>query len=168
MPNTLSFLQYSVGQLGFVVEDLDKTMESYYNNFGIDDWKVYTYGAPLLKFMNYKGMSFEYKAKIGLNYFGNTRVEFIQPLEGHTIYTDFIEKHGYGLQHLGIYVENITKEIQIAMEHGIYVVMEGGGFGLDGDGHFAYLDTEEKYGITYEFIERPKRRYEPEYTYPKN
>jgi hypothetical protein len=44
--------------------------------------------------------------------------------------------------------------------------MEGAGFGLDGDGHFAYLDTEELLGITYELIQRPLRRYEPEAVYP--
>jgi hypothetical protein len=44
--------------------------------------------------------------------------------------------------------------------------MEGGGHGLDGDGFYAYLDTEESLGTTYELIERPARRRKPELVLP--
>ena len=163
----LDFLKLSIGQLGFVVEDVDELVKQYYEKFGMGDWKFYYYGEPLLKFMNYKGKPTKYMSKIGLGYFGNTRIELIQPLEGHTIYTDFIEKHGYGLQHLGIYVTDIETELKKAEEAGIGIVMDGGGFGLDGDGKFSYLDTEAQFGITYELIQRPRRRHEPAYVYPK-
>ncbi len=36
--------------------------------------------------------------------------------------------------------------------------MDGAGFGPDGDGHYAYLDTEDLISTTLELIERPKRR----------
>jgi len=162
----LNFLDLSVGQLGFVVEDLDQAMKNYYDEFGIKNWHIYTYGPPLLKFMNYKGSPIIYKVKIGLSYLGDTRIELIQPIEGHTIYTDFINKKGYGLQHLGVYVKDIKKEIELAENAGYSVIMEGGGFGPDGDGHFAYLDTESKFGICYELIERPQKRFPPERVYP--
>ena len=161
-----SFLDLSIGQIGYVVQDVDAAVKAYYEKFGIGDWKLYTYGAPLLSFMNYRGKPIRYKARIALSYFGKTRIELIQNLEGKTIYTDFIEKHGYGVQHLGIYVADIQKELTAARKAGFSVVMEGGGFGLDGDGHFAYLDTEEVYGITYELIQRPLRRHEPEAVFP--
>jgi hypothetical protein len=159
------FLDRKVDQLGFVVEDVYKTIEEYQQRFNIGNWKIYTYGPPLLKTMLYRGDHIQYKSKIALSYFGETRVEIIQHLEGKTIYTDFIEKHGYGLQHLGIYVQNIEASIIEAKQAGFSVIMEGGG-GLDGDGYFAYLDTEEKLGITYELIQRPLRRHKPEQVYP--
>jgi hypothetical protein len=46
------------------------------------------------------------------------------------------------------------------------MIMDGAGFGADGDGHYAYLDTEDLIGVTIELIERPKGRVEPEKTYP--
>ena len=116
--------------------------------------------------MNYLGEPFTYKARIALSYLGETRIELIQNIEGKTIYTDFIKKHTYGLQHLGIYVKDIKSEILKAKKAGFNVLMEGGRFGLDGDGHFAYLDTEDLFGITYELVERPKRRHEPESVFP--
>ena len=163
----LEILNRSVGQLGFVVKDVDKLVRQYYSQFGIGDWKFYYYGEPLLKFMNYHGQPAKYLSKIALSYFGTTRIELIQPLKGHTIYTDFIQKHGYGLQHLGIYVEDIEAELEKTRAEGIDVVMDGGGFGLDGDGKYAYLDTEKRFGITYELIQRPKRRHEPAYIFPE-
>jgi hypothetical protein len=163
---TTHFLDRKVDQLGFVVQDIYKTIEEYYQRLNIINWKIYTYGPPLLKTMRYRGKPIQYKSKIALSYFGETRVEIIQHLEGKTIYTDYIEKHGYGLQHLGIYVQNIEASILEAEQAGFPVIMEGGGFGLDGDGYFAYLDTEEKLGITYELIQRPLRRHEPEGVYP--
>jgi hypothetical protein len=49
---------------------------------------------------------------------------------------------------------------------GLSMSMDGAGFGLDGDGHYAYLDTEESLGTTLELIQRPKGRVEPERIYP--
>jgi hypothetical protein len=46
------------------------------------------------------------------------------------------------------------------------MIMDGSGFGLDGDGHYAYLDTEDALGVTLELIDRPERRFEPEAVYP--
>jgi len=55
------------------------------------------------------GQPFVYKARIALSYFGETRIEVIQNLEGETVYADFIHQHGYGIHHLGIYVKNIRR-----------------------------------------------------------
>ncbi|QQO09445.1 VOC family protein [Breznakiella homolactica] len=161
------FLNRSIGQIGYVVEDVEQTVRQYHERFGIGGWHFYTYAPPLLKFQNYRGKPIVYSARIALGYFGDTRIELIQNLEGRTIYTDFIEEHGYGVQHLGIYVPDMQEALEDAGAAGFSVVMEGGGFGLDGDGHFAYLDTEKQFGTTYELIQRPKRRHEPEMVYPK-
>jgi catechol 2,3-dioxygenase-like lactoylglutathione lyase family enzyme len=153
-------------QCGFVVKDLDACVRVYYERFGVGGWQIYTYGPAILNRMIYRGKDTVYSSRIGLNNISGTRIELIQPLEGRTVYTDFIEKHGYGLHHLGIYVDDIRAAITEAEAAGIAVTMEGGGHGLDGDGYFAYLDTEDTLGTTYELIQRPLRRREPEAVYP--
>jgi catechol 2,3-dioxygenase-like lactoylglutathione lyase family enzyme len=164
----LNFLSASTKpcQVGFVVEDVDKAVKNYYERFGVGGWQIYTYGPPLLSYMTRHGKPCSYKSRIALSNFSETRIELIQALEGDTVYREFIDKHGYGIQHLGIYVADIKAAMAEAEAAGIRVTMEGAGFGLDGDGHFAYLDTEELLGITYELIERPLRRHEPEAVYP--
>ena len=162
----LPFLKNGVAQIAFIVKDLHKAIEKYYKYFGIGPWHIYTYGKPLVKKMTIRGKEAEYKMKVGLSYFGDMRVELIEPLEGDTLYKEFVEKHGYGVQHLGFLVDNMEEAIKTAEEAGFRMIMDGSGFGPDGDGHYAYLDTEDTIGITIELIERPKRRYPPEEIYP--
>jgi hypothetical protein len=39
---------------------------------------------------------------------------------------------------------------------------------LDGDGHYAYLETDDLIGTTLELISRPQRRVPPEKIYPED
>jgi hypothetical protein len=103
--------------------------------------------------------------RVALSYLGPMRIELIEPLEGQTIYSDFIEEHGYGVHHFGVLVENMEKALAQAEAAGLAMTMDGSGFGLDGDGHYAYLDTEDSLGVTIELIERPKGRNTPEKVY---
>ena len=43
----------------------------------------------------------------------------------------------------------------------------GGGYGLDGDGGYAYFDTVASFGVILELIEVPKRRREPDFVWPR-
>ncbi len=49
---------------------------------------------------------------------------------------------------------------------GLDMIQDGSGFGLDEDGHYAYLGTEGSLGVTLELIQRPKARVEAEKIYP--
>lgn len=156
-----------MAQVCILIPDLDKAVENFYKIFGIGPWHIYTYGKPLVKRMTRNGKPTEYKMKVALSYFGNMRLELIEPLEGDTVYQEFIEKHGYGVHHLGILTNNMQESIKKAARAGIEMTMDGAGFGPDDDGHYAYLDTEELIGTTLELIERPKRRNPPGKIYPE-
>ncbi len=159
-------LQNGVAQVGVVVPDIDRAVEQYWGAFGIGPWHIYTYGRPLLRWMTYHGQPAEYRMRVALSYFGPMRIELIEPLEGPTVYADFVREHGYGMHHLGLLVEDLPRALAEAEAAGLAVIQAGGGHGLDGDGAFAYLDTEARYGITFELIERPRRRAAPEKIYP--
>ncbi len=162
----LPFLENGVAQIAWVVEDLDRTVEMYHATFGVGPWHFYTYGPPLVKKMSYYGQPCEYKMRVALSYFGPMRVEFIEIVEGPTVYADFVRDHGFGVQHLGVLVEDMEVALAQAADAGFTMIMDGSGFGPDGDGHYAYLDTEKVYGVTYELIQRPARRQPPEKIYP--
>jgi len=163
---SLPFLQQGVAQIAFVVEDLDKTVENYYKLFGIGPWHFYTYEKPLVSHMTRNGQPTEYAMRVALSYFGSMRIELIEQKHGDTVYSEFIQDHGYGIHHLGVLVDNMQNAIAMANEAGFTVTMDGAGFGLDGDGHYAYLDTEKAIGTTLELICRPKGRRTPERIYP--
>ena len=166
MKKKLPFLEKGIAQIALVVKDLDETVKKYHEVFGIGPWHFYTYEKPFVKKMTYKGEDADYSVRIALSYFGPMRIELIEVKEGDTVYGDFIKEHGYGVQHLGLLVEDMQVAIRQAAEAGYTVTQDGSGFGPDGDGHYAYLDTEDEFGITFELIERPARRHPPEKIYP--
>ena len=156
-----------VAQICILVPDIEKAVEIWWKKFGIGPWHLYTYGKPLVKRMTRHGKPCEYKMKIALSYIGKMRIELIEPLEGDTVYKEFIEDHGYGVHHLGVLTDDMKGSLKNAESSGIAMTMDGAGFGPDDDGHYAYLDTEKLIGTTIEFIERPKRRNPPERIYPE-
>lgn len=165
-PARFSFLQDGIAQVALIVEDLDKAVENYWKLFGIGPWRFYTYGKPLVKRMSYHGEPSEYRMRIALSYVGPLRIELIEQVEGDTVYADFIRAHGYGVHHFGLLVEDMEAALAEAEAAGLAMTQDGAGFGLQGDGHYAYLDTEGAIGVTLELIEQPKERVPPEKVYP--
>ena len=155
-----------IAQVALIVEDLDKAVENYWKIFGIGPWHFYTYGKPLVKRMTRHGKPTEYRMRVALSYIGPLRIELIEPLEGDTVYQEHVDTHGYGVHHFGVLVENMEQALAQAEAAGLKMTQDGAGFGPDDDGHYSYLDTEDKVGTTFELIERPKRRHPPEKIYP--
>ena len=162
----LSFLKDGIDQIALIVEDLDKAVETYWNMLGIGPWTFYTYGKPLLKSASYRGQPADPIQRIALAPLGSLGIELIEMVQAPTIYHDWVEEHGYGPHHVGKLVVDMEAALAEAREAGLTVIQEGAGFGLDGDGHFAYLDTEDSLGMVLELIEVPKRRVAPDKVFP--
>lgn len=162
----LPFLKNGVAQVALLVKDLEATVENYWSQFGIGPWQFYTYAKPLVREMSYHGHPAEYSMRIALSQIGPLRIELIEAQEGDSIYADFIKEHGYGVHHFGILVEDMQAALTQVHAAGLGMIQDGSGFGRDGDGHFAYLETEASLGVTLELIQRPKARVAPEKIYP--
>ena len=162
----LPFLQNGIAQVAILVEDLDQAVENYWTLFGIGPWHFYTYGKPLVRQMTYRGQPADYQMRSALSQIGPLRIELIEAKRGESIYADFIKEHGYGVHHFGILVEDMNDALTQAHYAGCNMIQDGSGFGLDGDGHYAYLETEKSLGVTLELIQRPKARVRPEKIYP--
>lgn len=159
----------AVNQVGFVVKDLDRAMAAYWR-VGVGPWRVYTYGAPLVKDITYRGKPGNWRFLIALaNLGGGFSLELIQPLSGESIYSEFLEKHGEGgIQHLGIVVDDLDRVVEEARQAGYAVIQSGRGHGVRGDGKFAYLGTEDDLFTVYELMELVSERYPPQRVYPES
>jgi len=104
--------------------------------------------------------------RLALSQIGPLRIELIEAQEGDSIYAEFIKDHGYGVHHFGMLVEDMATTLEQIDLAGLNMIQDGSGFGLDGDGHYAYLETEKLLGVTLELIQRPKARVQPEKIYP--
>jgi methylmalonyl-CoA/ethylmalonyl-CoA epimerase len=94
------------------------------------------------------------------------QLELLQPLEGPSIYHEWMEQHGESLHHVAVYVESLDDSIRSIERAGYELIQCGRGMGLDNDGGFAYFDTQSELGLVLEVIERPARRREPELVIP--
>lgn len=163
---SLPFLKNGIAQIAILVENLEETVQNYWRMFRIGPWQFYTYGKPLVKQMSYHGRPADYQMRIALSQIGPLRIELIEAEEGDSIYTDFIKEHGYGVHHLGLLVDDMQQALEQATSAGLEMIQDGSGFGLYGDGHYAYLETEKALGVTLELIQRPTARVTPEKIYP--
>jgi catechol 2,3-dioxygenase-like lactoylglutathione lyase family enzyme len=155
-----------VNELAFVVRDLDAAVRSYWEQFGVGPWHIYTYGTPLVKEMTYRGRQQDFRMRLALAWRGSLQLELVQSLEGPNVYEEFLARHGEGMHHVGIFVDDLEAEARKLEAAGYSLIQSGRGYGKLGDGAFAYFETERSLATILELIEVPRERIAPEAVYP--
>lgn len=152
-----------IGQIGILVTDLEEAWARYDALWsGAGPWRVFTYGPHFLPTFSYRGEPATSSMRIALSA-GSPQIELIQPLGGGPSVYD---GYGAGFHHVGVLVDSIDGAIDAMARAGYETIQWGAGYGLDGDGGFAYFDTVGDLGIIVEAIEVPKRRRAPELVWP--
>jgi methylmalonyl-CoA/ethylmalonyl-CoA epimerase len=151
-------------QVCVVVKDLQKSMEMYWNVFGIGPWKIITFQPPALHNTTMRGKPEAFTMKLGLAQIGNLQWELIQPLTGNSTYKEFLDKHGEGLHHVAVDVGDFDQAVASMKKHGIGTLMTGQ---MPADS-FAYMDTEKVLGTIIEIYKRSPdfKPNPPEAVYP--
>ena len=132
-----------IDQVCIVVRDLDKSMESMWNTFGIGPWNIHTRDSKVLTDATYHGKParFVFKVARTQNKLGGAEIELIEPVEGDNIYSDFLKEHEEGIHHLGWYyadsLEFFTETTRTLEKAGFPCIMSG----RHAHGAFAYFDT---------------------------
>jgi 4-hydroxyphenylpyruvate dioxygenase-like putative hemolysin len=137
-------------QIAVVVPDLQKAMEHYWNLFGIGPWEIRTFQSPDHKNTILRGKAVKYSMKVAFTMIGNMMWELIEPLEGPSIYKEFLVEKGGGIHHVHFAVDNYDQTVATLKKKGINVQMEGFWNGLT----YAYLDTEAELKAIFE-ISKP-------------
>lgn len=117
-----------VQQVALVVRDIDAALREYTTRLGIGPWWVKVYAPPELRNMRVRGVETSYSMKLALAWTGATMWELIQPLDGPSIYKEFLDAHGEGMHH--VLVEHEKETFEEALEafgrRGCPPLMEGG------------------------------------------
>ena len=152
-----SLRSLTIAQVALIVPDLDSALRQWSLVLGRSDWYIVTYGPDNVARLTYQGEPGN--CRFRLAFAGRApQIELIEPLRGPSIYHDWVAERGYGLHHLGFRVPSVQAAMDRATADGIKILQSGQGYGLDGDGGFAYLDTQERLGVILEAIEVPRRR----------
>ena len=143
-------------KIGIVTQDLDETLRNYVERLKIGPWRVYNLQSPKLDQTKLRGQDTNFSLRLALTEVGNTWLEIVQPLQGASLYQEFLDSHGEGVHSLGIVTEglNFSEAIEKFAALGCPVVMEGE---LENAYRFAYLDTKPFTKTTLEVVSIPVR-----------
>jgi hypothetical protein len=169
-------------QVGVVVRDLHATMRAYHELCGWEPWYVYAYVPPFFHDGELRGEPAEFSFLGAEVQAGPVWFELIQPLEGRSLYTEFLETRGEGLHHVLVGWDpeeqapgaepaageppslRTARELRASFEaRGHSVLMAGK---IAGSVEFFYLDTEPATKVMFELAGGSAAGLSPVATYP--
>jgi hypothetical protein len=154
-----------ITQVAVVVKDLRKTMEAYHQTLGWGPWNVYEHKPPTLHHTELNGKPTNYTMLGAEVHCDPIDFEILQPLEGPSIYKEFLKQKGEGLHHVSVVssAKNVDKALSDFKKQGIDVVMSGR---LGEDIRFYYMDTEPTLKMVAETVSGHAISLKPSWTYP--
>jgi len=133
-----------VSSIVWVVKNLDPVLD-YWQQLGLKNVQRTEVAAALV----YRGKAAPTTAKSAFGHVGDVLIEWIQPVAGHNLYTEFLTRHGDGVLALGYAVKSdqeLERQIEYFRSKGVDVAQRTEWKGAKGTGHGAYLDTAAKGG----------------------
>ena len=140
-------------QIGIVVRDIDRTISVLEDVFGIGPFRTCVYptddGEETPLFLNGKPAKFSHR--LAFADLGPIELELVQPLEGESLLTEFLDKHGEGINHIRFNVPDLSSTLEYLSSYGIESSMSGGG--LRPGTTWMHLNTEDKIGFIIELMD---------------
>ena len=140
-------------QIGIVVADRDQTTRLLTSLFGIGPFRLVEWPDRAESKYYYRGAEEHIRIRQAFVQLGDVEVELIQPLEGRSGYSDFLDQTGGGIHHVLFEVSDIDPVIQELAKSGVTVLQSG--TGIRPGTHWVLLDTREMLGFYVELRHRP-------------
>jgi len=139
-------------QIGVVVADLDKAIRHLTEIFGIGPFRVIDWPpegrSDIKKF--YYGQPANFSARMAFTELGSVELELIQPLDGESIWADFLRDHGGGIHHLRFNVDALEPVQDYLAHNGILSAQHGSG--IRPGTTWMNFASEEKVGFVIEVM----------------
>jgi len=150
-------------QVSLVVPDLEAAMRTYVDDYGIGPWDVYEFNPGNVEGMHEGGKPVQRSWRLALAKVGEVQWELVQPLDGKSVYAQFLAEHGPGVHHVGVAVRDYQGTIEELAERGHEVLLGGTYNGVT----FSYLSTDRDLGVVTEIFDgSPGEGQEPDSVYP--
>jgi methylmalonyl-CoA/ethylmalonyl-CoA epimerase len=138
-------------QIGVVVRDIEKSMRELTALFGIGPFRVIDCPPAGREDRQFKdGRLIRFHTRQAFADMGSVELELIQPIEGPTIWADFMATHGPGIHHIRFNTENLEEVIGALDKVGVAITQEGAGI-REGT-RWVNFDTEDRVGFTVEVM----------------
>jgi catechol 2,3-dioxygenase-like lactoylglutathione lyase family enzyme len=155
-----------ITQVAIAVYDLPMVVENYWKILGIGPWNIYAWEYPLVSSRTYKGQLAWSREKICHAMVGGVEFELMQPVDGPSLYRDFLEEHGEGIHHLQFLVSDFDETARILTGEYGFISLQSGSCGRTEKGcryNYVYF---EPLGCIWEVVDceggiggRPTSRY---------
>ena len=139
-------------QVGVVVRDMERSIKYLSEIFGIGPFRVIEW--PPKDRTNIQKRYYDepgnFTARMAFTALGPIELELIQPLDGESIWADFLDEHGEGIHHIRFNTTDHEAVIGYLAEQGIRVAQLGSG--LRPGTVWVNFDTQSKVGFTIEIM----------------
>jgi methylmalonyl-CoA/ethylmalonyl-CoA epimerase len=150
-----SLLPHKLLQIAFVVDDVEKYLAMYAKLFGIETPGTHVTGNHEETQSLYRGEPTDGRARVGYISLQNILLEFIEPVDGPSIWQDALQKNGNGIHHLAFIVDGVKQVIDDLEDFGLPLLQHGifPPAGKAPSGKYAYLQGFDKLGFDVELLE---------------
>ena len=146
-------------QIALVVRDLEESLRTYVEEYGIGPWEIYEFGPGTVSELHPSGCAW----RLAVTMVGSVQWELIQPLDDLSIYAGFLAAKGEGVHHVAVGGRPYREELDAMRAKGRTVLQGGVYNGVT----FSYLSTDEDLGVVTEIFDWPEGlTQEPDSVYP--
>jgi len=148
-------LPKKVLKIAFVVDDLQTYLELYARLFGLDTPASFLTGLNEEEQSFYRGKPTDGRARVGYIPLENIVLEFIEPIDGPSVWLDCLQKNGNGIHHFAFVVDGMEHVISDLEKTGLSL-LQSGNFAAAGAapaGSYAFLEGLDKLGFDVELLE---------------
>jgi methylmalonyl-CoA/ethylmalonyl-CoA epimerase len=143
-----------IHQIGIVVANRDEAVARYSALLGYPSWRQDSLGRDDVVRMTLRGQDAVYSMRLA--FAGDApEIELIEPVDGHSLYSEWLAERGEGLHHLAVVVDSLDATIAALETAGYPNIQSGHGFAPTGKGGYAYFDTTHVLGFILEAVEMP-------------
>jgi len=129
-----------VKQIALVVKNAHLVAENYWLILGIGPWKHIPFEPPFIHDRRYQGRPAWGREICSFTTVGDVSFELCEYVDGDSIFRDFLEEHGEGLQHFNFHVDNQDKIAEILTSQG-FTSIRSGRRGTEGpSGNYIYIE----------------------------
>jgi len=146
-------------QISIVVRDLERTMKTYVEEYGLGPWEIYEFNPDTVEDMQPGPAAY----RIAVTMVGSVQWELVQPLDDASIYAEFLREKGEGVHHVAVAGPGYREQLEAMEAKGRRVIAGGFYNGV----RFSYLSTDEDLGVVTEIFDWPDGlTQEPDARYP--
>lgn len=138
-----------VTQIGYIVKNIEEARQRFAKFFGVDAPDVMVTAGYAQAQTQYRGQPSEATAKLAFFHLDNLDIELIEPDDKPSVWREFLEEHGEGIQHIAFNIKGMTQKVELFGNNEMPLIQKGEYTG----GRYAYLDTTSAISTIVELLE---------------